>query len=510
MMHKTYSIKSTKFSPIGQVSERFVVALPNLDLSRAVLIGTSAFENLPNLPAVRNNLTGLSAALSDNRFGILAPDSCVIVDSPETTASFLRRLRAIARQAEDFLLVYYAGHGLRHQTRDLLYLAVQDTDPEAPEGTAVRFDSVREVIEDSPARTRLLILDCCYSGMALGAMSSSTIDPRDVAVGGTTVITSSPKNMISHSPLGERFTAFSGELISLLATGSPIAGEPLTVDSAYRSLRVALARRNLPEPKRKLTDTSGDILLRRPAVPPPSPVRETAWHGPAVAVRPRIESRQPASTGSFHQLSPMPSVSVQSVTPIPVPQLSRRHQDKTANAWRTLVRLMFADSAWWLLWIGLAIGIAFTVGGFSAAIVEASSNPPAAGPDVDGGIGAVIVGMVCGFVVGMRILHLRRKGHRWPTLRELSPAMDKRLSRVRRPLLIVGLVLFAFFAVFGAFQGTGSSSSTADRNGVSSLAVEVSTVCAMLEGAAACGFALYRRRVSSAPPSDPGPSQIVG
>jgi len=60
----------------------------------------------------------------------------------------------------------------------------------------------------------VLILDCCYSGMAVGAMSTGAIDVREVAVGGTAVITSSPPNKISLSPPGDRHTAFTGELIT--------------------------------------------------------------------------------------------------------------------------------------------------------------------------------------------------------------------------------------------------------------------------------------------------------
>ena len=39
-----------------------------------------------------------------------------------------RRLRQAARQAEDLLLVYYAGHGLTAGRRHELYLALRDTD----------------------------------------------------------------------------------------------------------------------------------------------------------------------------------------------------------------------------------------------------------------------------------------------------------------------------------------------------------------------------------------------
>jgi hypothetical protein len=252
-------------------------ALPQRELSRAVLIGTSDFqhsERLPSLPAVRQNLTDLCDALTNGDTGILDREQCVLIDTPDSPASLMSRLRRAANQAEDLLLVYYAGHGVRHDIHDDLYLTVRETDPDGLDGTAVPFAWLRDVIEHSPSRTRLLVLDCCYSGLAIGSMSSGGVDVRDVQVSGTCVITSSPRNKISHSPPGERRTAFSGELISLLTNGPRLSEEQLTVQVLFRGLVAAMTNRQLPEPKMRAGDLSGDLLLRRPSgtrKPPPPP-----------------------------------------------------------------------------------------------------------------------------------------------------------------------------------------------------------------------------------------------
>jgi hypothetical protein len=243
-----------------------VLISPDPELTRVVLIGTWDYEHedqLPPLPAVRNNLHDLSRAFTDSNFGITTWENCVTVDTPDSPASFMGRLRKAADQASDVLLVYYAGHGIRHETRNELYLTVRQSDPDGPDGTAVPFTWVRDAIERSAARVKLLILDCCYSGMALGIMSPGGVDARDVEVTGTSVITSTSKNKVSHSPPGERNTAFTGGLVDLLTQGSPFPGEELTVQATYRALRANLARRSFPLPKLKVSDTSGDFLLRR-------------------------------------------------------------------------------------------------------------------------------------------------------------------------------------------------------------------------------------------------------
>ncbi|WP_051791757.1 caspase family protein [Amycolatopsis jejuensis] len=212
-------------------------ALPDPGRSRAILIGTSDFESdlLENLPSVHNNLSDLRSALSDPQTGVLGWDQCHVVDNADSPASLTKRLRRFSRQAEDLLLVYYAGHGIRDERHDRLYLTTRETDPDEPETTGVSFDTLRGAMESSFAETRLLILDCCYSGMAIGAMSDSRLDPRQIRIRGTTVIASSPKNRVSLSPPGERNTAFTGELLSLLTSRSH--GRPLDVNRLYGAPR---------------------------------------------------------------------------------------------------------------------------------------------------------------------------------------------------------------------------------------------------------------------------------
>jgi hypothetical protein len=435
--------------------------LPIPELSSAILIGASTFTDLSALPAVHNNLRDLKAALTNKDSGILPADRCRIVDNPKSTGDFMKELRAAASQAEDFFLVYYGGHGVRDQVHpDRLYLAVRETDEDGPDGTAVSFESVRAVIENSMANRRVLILDCCYSGLALGAMSGSAISPHEVAVRGTAVITSSPKNSVSLAPPGERYTAFTGELITLLRQGSRVAGEPLTVGTAFRSLRSVLATRSLPEPKLKLTDTGSDILLRRPAplpllrpAPIARPIRKPIPHRPAPAA---------AEPRTVPALRPVPP-------PGPVPQT----RPGTGNSVAAMI-------GWLLLQTGAAIGLALVIGGFGTAMVT--------GAGISSGITGLIIAVVCAIPPGARIAQLRKQARRVPRLSERI----RWLAKVRRPLLITGLVVFALIAVIGAV------SAASPQPGVQATSATTNTTMVALfaEAALACAFGLLRKGTS--------------
>ncbi|MEO6085981.1 MAG: caspase family protein [Umezawaea sp.] len=144
--------------------------LPGGARSRAVLVGTSlaADPDLSELPEVRGDLEDLAAALTGG--GI----RCSVLED-RTVRAVDEELERAASQAEDLLLVHYAGHGLL-DARGRLFLAAPDTRLELPRWTALPFRDVRDVLLDAPARERVLVLDCRWNPEALAALG----DPRSV------------------------------------------------------------------------------------------------------------------------------------------------------------------------------------------------------------------------------------------------------------------------------------------------------------------------------------------
>jgi Caspase domain len=202
---------------------------PDRERSRLLLVGADRFRSvrLPDIDAVDFGLERLRQVLTSPGEGVFAGDRehCVILRRPRTPREIFDNFFTVAGQADDVLLVYYAGHGVLDRDGHL-HLAVEETDPLQPIGNAVEFERLRRALATSPAPLRILILDCCYSGQALGRQGADADDDAETAVAqviaedvaeGMYVLTSSDRQSTSRYFSDERTTAFTGALLRALA-----------------------------------------------------------------------------------------------------------------------------------------------------------------------------------------------------------------------------------------------------------------------------------------------------
>ncbi|WP_406206021.1 tetratricopeptide repeat protein [Kitasatospora sp. NBC_01560] len=240
--------------------------LPDPQRSRIVLIGAGSYADpqLPDLDAVRRTITDLAAQFTDPAHGLVPDHHCTVLLDDGDIRTVGRRLRAATQEAEDLLLVYYAGHGLVAGRRHDLYLALPDSEFEAPEFGSLEYDKLRSAVLDSPAAAKLIVLDCCFSGRVVTDSMAGGGDGDQLnrlGVEGTYVLTSAQRDQVALSLPGEAHTAFSGRLIRLLREGVVGGPELLTVDDLYRRLTATMTAEGLPVPLNRATRTASLIAL---------------------------------------------------------------------------------------------------------------------------------------------------------------------------------------------------------------------------------------------------------
>ncbi|WP_238013097.1 caspase family protein [Dactylosporangium sp. AC04546] len=239
------------------------VTLPDPHRSRAVLVGSGAYTELEPLPAVPANLRALQGLLTDPRVWGLPPEHCRVVEDPASTDAIRDALHDACRDASDALVFYYAGHGVVEADGLDLYLTTPRTSLE-PIHAAVRYDDVRRLIASARCASKVVLLDCCYSGLALaGAMGDATQIVDRVSIDASYVMTATAETRLALAPPGERFTAFTGELVDVLRNGLPNAAELLEMGGIYWQLVRSLTDKQRPTPQARARNLGHAIAFAR-------------------------------------------------------------------------------------------------------------------------------------------------------------------------------------------------------------------------------------------------------
>ncbi|MCP4544656.1 MAG: PQQ-binding-like beta-propeller repeat protein [Chloroflexi bacterium] len=194
---------------------------------------------------------------------------------PPTKANILVVLKAVADAIEpdDLLLFYYNGHSDKHG--DESYLVARDGRRLVLADTAVPLSRVREIVQEAPARAKVIVLDACHSGADIGGkgpkkMSAEFIRRVFEEAEGLAVLASCKKGQLSYEwrdpgPGQGRsvFTHFFLEALTGEADRDDKGFVTVQDTSRYVSNGVKLwaSQRNLSQTPTLQYTVAGDIIL---------------------------------------------------------------------------------------------------------------------------------------------------------------------------------------------------------------------------------------------------------
>ena len=299
----------------------------------ALLITTAAYAD-PQLAWLRPPVSGaldLAAALANPRAGGFKVDA--LTDGTETEIRLGLGRFLTGRSADETVLVYVSCHAIRDRAR--LYFAATDTWLRYPQRSALPATVVLSELDRCGAGTRLLILDCCFSGGF--AEDKGELDlAEELALKGRGIAVLSGSRAREYSYEGRPIapelprSVFTEGLAVGLATGAADADGDgrVTAAEAYNyAYRYVSQYTPRQAPQYYLEDGDGDIVLARarprtnpqarlPVVPPladPRPRSSGGGHESGAAVRrpdalaPPGAFTPPAASAAAHPASPAPA-----------------------------------------------------------------------------------------------------------------------------------------------------------------------------------------------------------
>jgi outer membrane protein assembly factor BamB len=150
---------------------------------RALLIGTGAYDHpeLPTLLSPEVDCARLTEVLRDPEVGQFEVQQ--LVDADRFTLERAIEEFFLTAQRDDVCLLYFSCHGVVNRS-DKLYFAVRNTNPDRPAHSAISASFVHEVMDECRARSIVVVLDCCYSGLFIPGAKGSISGGFEEALAG--------------------------------------------------------------------------------------------------------------------------------------------------------------------------------------------------------------------------------------------------------------------------------------------------------------------------------------
>jgi Caspase domain/WD domain, G-beta repeat len=238
--------------------------------SRALIIATtvSADPGIPVMPTAAGSLAGMREVLTDAALCGWPGASVTSVRDNSDPRALLRILRTLAGEAEETLLVHFAGPGIL-LSHSKLCLGLADTRLHDAEDSSLPYTQVRGAVLKSRARLKVVILDCSYSGRVIPGPPAIRVAEL-TSISETYVLTVSDREA---DPGNAAASAFTAELAATIRAGIPCGPPTLTLDDLYPRLADRLRQAGRPAPNRESTGLAGQLPFTRnashgPPVPP--------------------------------------------------------------------------------------------------------------------------------------------------------------------------------------------------------------------------------------------------
>ncbi|TDX89451.1 caspase, EACC1-associated type, partial [Amycolatopsis arida] len=175
------------------------------------------------------------------------------------------------REPGDLVLLYVSTHGIKNDQGELFF-AASNTKLALPRSTAVSGALVQGVLEDCRASTKLVLLDCCYSGAFTRGMvpKAADVPVAQLAGRGTCVITATDELQYAfegeHQYLDRDVhrSVFTSAVIKGLETGDADLDRDgvVTGDELYRYVFAEVRRQGKQTPTRH-NQLQGDFTVAR-------------------------------------------------------------------------------------------------------------------------------------------------------------------------------------------------------------------------------------------------------
>ena len=239
---------------------------PSAGRRLALVVATTEYDDtrLERLAAPLEDALRLARAL--DHFGDFEVDTLVNAEA-QTVQRRFERFCKTGRNRQDTLFVYLTGHGVKDDDGNL-YFALRDTDRDLLRTTALSADLLGAILNESPARSQILMLDCCYSGAmarALRPKGTGDVDLLGAFGGGRGRVVLAASSAIEQAWEGEQGSVYTHAVVDGITSGRADLNQDGRITAAELHGHVVdrLRVEGRQSPRKFEFDEAGELVVAR-------------------------------------------------------------------------------------------------------------------------------------------------------------------------------------------------------------------------------------------------------
>jgi hypothetical protein len=156
-------------------------------MRKALIVGVDYYDSISNLHGCINDAYGIKTVLDRNSDGTKNFDTIIDISSgPDERIErkeLKNRVEELFQDNSEIALFYFSGHGYIESTGGyLITTECKDGDD------GLSMNDLLQIANNSPARNKIIILDCCHSGIA---GNSSPEEDKAIITQGVSILTAS-------------------------------------------------------------------------------------------------------------------------------------------------------------------------------------------------------------------------------------------------------------------------------------------------------------------------------
>lgn len=205
---------------------------------RALIIGISNYVQCDKIPSCDNDANDLKHVLTTTKeYGYSQGDIVLMTSQSKgnlypSKANIERQIARLFRGAssDDTVLLFFSGHGAN--VNNIQYLCPMDCSPANISGTLIPLSFVKDELNNSSAKVKLILLDACHSGEnsrglkgALRGINPEILSDELKETEGSVIFGSCKSDEVSYAPSNMRNSLWASEIISVLNNPKAIINE---------------------------------------------------------------------------------------------------------------------------------------------------------------------------------------------------------------------------------------------------------------------------------------------